>query len=172
MRLGAVLLAVIAIGAPAGAQTFDEAVQANFELGIRLCLGGGADYDAWAARFRAAGFEERVERSSLNSDTTHHFTAPADTVSAELYYGELPEHCTVSSTHMGVTAASAVLDRIVPAIYPSYTRHVSQSADGAICARYEDPTNPIGHVVGITPTGDGGGCAEDGTSRFYSSYRV
>jgi hypothetical protein len=178
MLRGATLLAAITLAAPASVQTFDDAVRANFGLGMQLCLSGGGDMAAWAGLFRTAGFAERVERSGTNSDTTHHFTAPADTVAVELYYGEQPEHCTVSTPHMGVTEASSVLDQIIPQRYPGYVGDVSQGAPDpntgqpAICVSYEDPTNPIGHIVGVAPDSDSGGCVADGTSRFYSSYRV
>jgi hypothetical protein len=163
--------------APAASQSFEEAVRSNLSVGAQLCLSGGSDMQAWANSFRAAGFAERVERSSGNSDTTHHFTAPADTASVELYYGEMPEHCVARTRHLGVTGASEVLDALLPRLYPGYARIVAQggvdSATGqpAICVRYEDPTNPIGHVVGVTSDA-GEGCVEDGTSTIYSSYRV
>jgi hypothetical protein len=163
---------------PAAAQTFDDAVRANFGLGVQLCLSGGGDMAAWAGQFRAAGFAERVERSAENSDTTHHFTAPADTVTVELFYGEQPEYCSVVTRHMGVSAASEVLDAVVPGIHPGYVREVTQGAPDptsgqpATCVSYEDPTNPIGHIVGIAPGGGAEGCVANGTSLFYSSYRV
>ena len=167
-----------ATAAPASAQSFEEAVRINAAVALELCLSGGRDMAAWAARFRAAGFSERVERSTSNSDTTHIFTAPADTVGVVLYYGEMPEYCSVESDHLAVTAASPVLDEVVPRLYPGYVRLVDEGpvdpATGAPaqCVRYEDPTNPIGHVVGVTAGGDAGACIDNGTALFYSSYRV
>lgn len=171
------IMALLSLASPAAAQTFDEAVRANFGLGVQLCLSGGGDMEAWAGQFRTAGFAERVERSSENSDTTHYFTAPADTVTVELYYGEQPEYCSVATQHMGVTDASAILDAVVPGIHPGYVRDVTQgppdpTGQPASCVSYEDPTNPIGHIVGIAPGGAAEGCAANGTSQFYSSYRV
>ncbi|MGC9420546.1 MAG: hypothetical protein ACP5EN_16405 [Rhodovulum sp.] len=178
MRVAVALAcAALALAAPAKAQTFEEAVRENMALGLRLCLSGGSDMQAWANMFRAAGFAERVERSSGNSDTTHFFTAPAGTAEVELYYGELPEHCVVRTDHMGVTDASALLDQIVPQIYPGFVRRIDQgppnpaTGQPAICVRYEDPANPIGLVVGVS-TPVTGGCTEDGRSQFYQSYRV
>jgi hypothetical protein len=38
---------------------------------------------------------------------------------------------------------------------------------------YEDPTNPIGLIIGVAPLqASGTGCIDDGTALFYSSYRV
>lgn len=170
-------IALLSLAAPAWAQTFEDAVRANTALALELCLGRG-DPAAMAERFRAAGFAERVERSTVNSDTTHHFTAPAETASVELYYGEMPEHCGVSTMHLGVSDAAGVLDAVVPRLFPGYVRKVVQgdvdpaTGRAALCVSYEDPTNPIGHVVGVSPGGDAGACVENGTSLFYSSYRV
>jgi hypothetical protein len=178
MRAPAFSTLLLFVGlAPANAQSFEEAVRANLSAGAQLCLSGGSDVPAWVNSFRAAGFAERVERSALNSDTTHYFTAPAGTAEVELYYGEMPEHCFAKSRHLGVTAASQVLDTLIPRLYPGYSRVVAQGATdpatgrSATCVRYEDPTNPIGHVVGVTSDA-GDGCIEDGTSVIYSSYRV
>lgn len=162
---------------PVAGQSFAEAVQANVALGLRLCLAPGAP-EALAAGFRAAGFAERVERSSSNSDTTHYFTAPADTAVVELYHGEMPEHCTVRSSHLGVSGASAVLDQVVPGLFPGFVRLVEQgppdpaTGQPALCVRYEDPANPIGLVIGALSGGDAPGCVADGTSTLFHSYRV
>ncbi len=166
-------MVVLAGLVPAAGQSFEEAVRTNLSAGAQLCLGGGSDMQAWAESFRAAGFAERVERSATNSDTTHHFTAPADTASVELFYGEMPEYCIARTRHLGVTAASEVLDALIPRLYPVYVRVVEQAASGepATCVRYEDPANPIGHVVGVASDA-GDGCVEDGTSLIYSAYRV
>ncbi len=164
--------------APALAQTLEEAAWANMSLAIQLCEAKtGGNMEAWAQLFRNAGFAERVERSATNSDTTHWFTAPADTVTVELYYGEMPEHCGVTTRLQGVTRSSLLLDALVPQMFPGYVRRVTEGAPDpatgqpALCVRYEDPTNEIGHVVGVIPTG-ADGCVENGTSQYYSSYRV
>ncbi|MCV3272190.1 hypothetical protein [Roseobacter sinensis] len=160
----------LAIATPALPQTFEEAVWANTGLALQYCLTEGAAGATRAAWFRQAGFSERVERSSVNSDTTHIFTAPADTVEVELYYGEMPQHCIVTTRHMGVTQGSALLDGLVPQIFPGFARRVIPGA-GADCVTYEDPTNPIGLAIGVNSATDQG-CAENGTAVFYSTYRV
>ena len=178
MRAATFLATCVALAGPvpAGAQTFEEAVRANLSLGLRLCLAGGSDMAAWAQGFRNAGYAERIEASG--GDTTHFFSAPAETAEVELYYGQMPEHCIVSTTHLGVTDAAAVLDQVVPALYPGYVRKVTQGAvnpatgQPAQCVRYEDPANPIGHVIGVLPKDTGTDCTDNGTSQFYSSYRV
>lgn len=168
----------LSLATPALPQSFEQAVEDNMRLGLRLCLLDAPGHEAWAQAFRDAGFAEQVERSSVNSDTTHTFTGPADTVSIELYYGEMPEFCSPSSTHLGVAGANAILDAVVPARYPGYVRFVTTGpVDPATgqpveCVRYEDPTNPIGHVVGVISLDGEAGCVANGTSRFYSSYRV
>ena len=163
---------------PVSAQTFEEAVRINAAIALELCLRGGSDMAAWAGRFRAAGFAERVERSTENSDTTHYFTAPADTVRVEFYYGEMPELCIVRTDHLNVTDAASILDQVVPLLHPGYVRLAMPGAPDpttgipAQCVRYEDPSNPIGHVIGALPGGNRGDCVNDGTATFYSSYRV
>jgi len=170
VRILAVFGALLALGSgtPAKAQSFDDAVRGNAALAFKLCLSGGNDMEAWAQTFYAAGFTGRVDRSTTNSDTTHYLSAPADTVQVELYYGEQPDYCSVTTQHMGVTEAAKVLDLVVPQLYPGYTRQHNPGG----CPAYIDPTNPIGHIVGVLPLSDATGCPDDGTSRFYSSYRV
>ncbi|MDF0602293.1 hypothetical protein P1J78_16250 [Psychromarinibacter sp. C21-152] len=172
------LCAIAALTAPANAQdaaragqTLDTAHE-DVALGLRLCLGGGSDMEAWAQTFYDAGFTGEVERSAVNSDTTHRLRAPSGAAEVELYYGEMPEYCAVTSGHMGVAAAAGVLDRVMPTLRPGYARKVTTGPDGTRCVRYEDPTSPIGHVVGVLPGGDSNECTENGTSRIYSSYRV
>ena len=171
-------LSAICLGSPALAQTFDEAVRINLALGVQLCTQRVAGVENRVDMFRAAGFSERVERTNVNSDTTHYFTAPAETVLVELYYGEMPEECSVSTNHLGVTGASEVLDAAIPRLFPGYVRKVAQGsinpATGlpAICVHYEDPTNPIGDVIGVWPGGSSQTCVDDGTSQIFSSSRV
>jgi hypothetical protein len=67
---------------------------------------------------------------------------------------------------------------VVPRLYPGYVRKVTTGAvnpatgQPAQCVSYEDPANEVGHVVGVAPASDGTVCLDDGTSEFYSSYRV
>lgn len=178
VRAGA-LLGLVASPLPSAAQTFDDAVWANTSLALQFCLSGQVSPQTRAAWFRAAGFAESVERSQINADTTHTFTAPADTVRVELYYGEMPEHCTVETSHLNVTRAGALLDAMIPGLFPGYTRRSRTgpldptTGQAAVCISYEDPASPIGHVVGVLPTGqDDGSCIDNGTALFYSSFRV
>lgn len=172
------LCAAVALAGPAGAQDTArsgqamEAAETEMALGLRLCLENRGDMGAWAQSFADAGFSGEVERSSVNSDTTHRLRSPSGAVEVELYYGEMPDYCAVTSGHLGVTAAAGILDRVVPMLHPGYARKVDTGPGGAECVRYEDPTNPIGHVVGVAAGGDATECTENGSSRFYSSYRV
>ncbi|MFK7870537.1 MAG: hypothetical protein AB8B58_15020 [Roseobacter sp.] len=152
------------------AQTIEDAAWSNAALAIQFCLSGQTAGATRAAWFRGAGFAETVERSTVNSDTTHIFTAPADTVEVELYYGEMPQHCIVASSHMGVTRANLLMDALIPQIFPTFLRR-EQPGKAVTCVTYEDPTNPIGLIIGIA-SGSGSGCREDGTVEFYSTYRV
>lgn len=160
----------------AAAQSFEDAVRANLALALSLCVSPTSGPQK-AAQFRAAGFGESVERAS-NGDTTHTFTAPAATVVVEHYYGQTPEACSVRTAHLGVTAASQVLDGLIPQRFPTYVRRVDQGPVNpstglpALCARYEDPTSPIGRVIGVVPAGNQQGCVDNGSSAFYDSYRV
>ncbi|MGZ2258979.1 hypothetical protein [Roseobacter sp. A03A-229] len=162
--------ALLATATPAVPQSFEEAVWANTSLALQYCLSDGVAGATRAAWFRQAGFNESVDRSTVNADTTHIFTAPADTVQIELYYGEMPQHCIVTTQHMGVTQGSVLLDGLVPQIFPGFARRVVPGT-GANCVTYEDPTNPIGLAIGVSSAGNQG-CAEDGTAVFYSTYRV
>lgn len=178
MKRALILVSALFLGSPAPAQTFDEAVRINLALGTQLCTQRVPGVETRVSMFRAAGFSERVERTTVNSDTTHYFTAPAETVLVELYYGEMPEECSVSTNHLGVTGASEVLDLVMPQLYPGYVRKITQGqvnpATGipAVCVRYEDPTNPIGEVIGVWPGGGSQTCIENGASRIFSSSRV
>lgn len=164
------LVGAVALAPAASAQSFEDAVWANASLAVQLCIAGTAPPQVRADWLRNAGFTETVSRSQVNSDTTHMFTAPSDTVSVELYYGEMPDHCIVSSAHMGVTRAGALLDALIPQIFPGYTRTLI-AGEGTSCVRFVDPTNPIGHMVGVIAQ-DTQTCVENGSVQFYSSYRV
>lgn len=179
MIVRATLIAACLLPVPAMAQSFDEAVWTNTSIAVQLCLQPTRDLNAWANSFRSSGFSETVVRD--NNDTTHRFSAPADTVTVELYYGNLPDHCHVETRHLGVTGLSQMLDTIVPRLFPSYVRIANQGAvdpatgQPALCVRYEDPANPIGHVVGaatLDPAPNQTGCVDNGTSTLFSSYRV
>lgn len=174
-------LALLVLPLPAPAQSFAEAVWTNLSIAAQLCIQPQDSGPAWAGFFRNAGFAETVERSTVNSDTTHFFTAPADTVVVELYYGETPDYCAATTRHLDVTAASQMLDAIAPKIYPGYVRKVDQgpinpaTGQPSLCVSYEDPTSEIGHVIGASPVlsaQDPPGCSDNGSSRIYSSYRV
>ncbi|MEO9781200.1 MAG: hypothetical protein ABJH07_09160 [Sedimentitalea sp.] len=172
------LLISLLLAAPVAAQTVEEAARINAEIALQLCIQPHVQPAMRAQMFRNAGFTERVERSHMNSDTTHTFTAPANTVEVELYYGEMPEHCQVSSNYLGVTAASPVVDSVVPQFYPGFVRRAQQgpidpaTGQPAQCIVYEDPTNPIGLAIGVSPGQGAQGCVENGTSVFYLTARV
>lgn len=160
------------------AQTFADAARANMAIAAQFCLQPGLQGPMRAANFRASGFAERVDRSTSNSDTTHYFSAPGETVLVELYYGEMPQHCFGVTQFMGVTGTSEVLDQLIPKLFPGFIRKVQQglvnpvNGQPAICVTYEDPSNPIGLAIGATPGGGANGCVDNGTSSFFSTYRV
>jgi hypothetical protein len=178
LGLGLTALLVLAAAASAGrAQTFEEAVRANVALAIQLCMQPGLQGPQRAGTFRTAGFAERVEAFG-NGDTTHYFSAPAETASVELYYGNMPEECRVMSGHMGVTGASALLDRIIPPLYPGYVRIVEQgpidpaTGQPATCVRYQQPNSQIPHVIGVIPGNGADGCIANGTSTVFDATLV
>ena len=158
--------------------TIEEAAQINGGLALQLCIMPGVEGPQTAAMFRQAGFSESVERSSENSDTTHTFTDPSQSVRVELYYGETPLFCSVTSDYMGVSIASGVVDQVVPRLYPGYVRKIEtgptdpETGQPAQCVRYEDPTNPIGYMVGVAPADGAQGCIGNGTSTVYFTARV
>jgi hypothetical protein len=158
--------------------TIEEAAQINGGLALQLCIMPGVEGPQTAAMFRQAGFAESVERSSENSDTTHTFTDPSQSVRVEFYYGEMPLYCSVSSDNMGVSIASGVLDQVVPRLYPGYVRKIEtgpidpETGQPAQCVSYEDPTNPIGYMVAVGPMDGAQGCVGNGTSILYYAARV
>ncbi|WP_424985910.1 hypothetical protein [Microbulbifer sp. S227A] len=176
IRLIATLL--LGLGTVAPAQTVEEAARINAEIALQFCVQPHVQPAMRAQMFRSSGFAERVDRSQGNSDTTHYFTAPASTVEVELYYGEMPEHCRVTSNHLGVSAAAPVLDAVVPRLYPGFVRRVTYgpvnpaTGQPVQCVAYQDPTNPIGLEIGVGAWGGAQGCVENGTSVFYLTYRV
>ena len=180
MRPVASVLALVSVlsVAPATAMTLEEAARTNLALAVSLCLAPAQDGPTRAAAFRAAGFAERVDRSAVNSDTTHFFTAPADTVTVELYYGEMPQDCRAKTGVLGVSEASRVIDQIVPQLYPQYQRKALQgptnpaTGQPALCVRYEQPGTEIPHVVGVSPGQDAAGCIENGTSVVFDATLV
>lgn len=164
---------------PAAAQSGgQDAVAAGAEQALRLCITPGVQPEARASMFLSAGFQQAGLEAYDNGDTTHYFTAAGGAVTVQLYYGNMPEECVVATSRLGVTEASQVLDRVVPQIYPGFVRLAEQgpvdpsTGRPALCARYEDPTNPIGMVIGVAPDGAANSCIGNGTSRFYQSYRV
>lgn len=174
-----VLLLVSALcAAPATAMTLEEAARTNLALAVSLCLAPAQDGPTRAAAFRTAGFAERVDRSAVNSDTTHYFNAPAETVTVELYYGEMPQDCRAKTGVLGVSEASRVLDQIVPQVYPQYQRKALQgptdpaTGQPALCVRYEQPGTEIPHVVGVIPGQNAAGCIENGTSVVFDATLV
>lgn len=167
----AALTIAVAFPGQLPAQTVEDAAWSNAALALQYCLAGEAPGATRAAWFRQAGFAETVERSSTNSDTTHVFTAPADTVTVTLYYGEMPMDCSVESPFIGVTRAGLLLDALIPQVLPGFLRRTQTGEAGALCVSFEDPTNPIGLFVGLG-SAQQGGCVEDGTVQFFSTYRV
>ena len=150
-----------------------EAAWANMAAAVQLCEMRTSNLDAWAQSFRNTGFAEQVERSDVAEYITHRFTAPAETVVVDISYGETPEECHMQTAHLGVTLASQLLDDLIPKLHPTYVRKIINGPAGpsgqpAICVSYEDPSTPIGHVVG---TSSDQGCVDIGTSVIFSSYR-
>lgn len=167
------LLLALTLTAPATApaQSFEEAVRSNVSLAVQLCAGSHQSADLWLGAFRAAGFAERVER--LNpGDTNHHFDAPAGTATATVYIGQMAPDCTVTSNHLGVTAASALMDDIVPRAWPGkYGRSAVAGAPDpatgqpALCVRYSETGAGLPEVITVLAGGTDA-CVENGTSRI------
>jgi len=175
----AVISAIAALGlsGPAPALTMQEAAAINMELAYRLCDVRGIE--AWLNGLRAAGFVETVEHQG-GPDVTHTFRAPADTVVVEVYYGNLPAECRIFSNHIGVTAVSQMLDRLIPQTRPGYLRGVEtgppdpRTGRPAQCVFYDEPNNEIGLRIGVVSarSQSGSHCVEDGTSELYSIPKV
>ncbi|MBL3701583.1 hypothetical protein GI582_02625 [Sulfitobacter sp. BDSS02] len=149
-----------------------------YATALRLCIQPGMQPQMRADMFRQSGFRETSSDYAGNGDTTLMFSSPEGSIEVELYYGNMPEHCLATSSLIGVNEASAILDQVVPQIYPGYVRQVQYGVDNPdtgktpTCARYEDPTTPIGDVIGVIAGDDSHRCSEDGSSRFYQSSRV
>ncbi|MDD9716943.1 hypothetical protein PVW48_09320 [Dinoroseobacter sp. PD6] len=162
---------------PATALTMQEAAAINMELAFRLCDVRGVE--AWLNGLRAAGFVETVVHEG-GPDVTHTFRAPADTVVVEVYYGNLPAECRIFSNHIGVTAVSQMLDRLIPQMRPGYIRGAdtgpvdARTGRPVQCVFYDEPNNEIGQRIGVVSARDQSSqpCVEDGTSKLYSIPKV
>lgn len=160
------------------ASTNSASARSNFANAVRFCIQPGMSPETRANMFRQAGFITRSGDYSDNGDTTLIFATPDGSTEVEFYYGQMPEHCFGSSSSLGVTEASEVLDQVVPQLYPGYTRQVEYGVDNPdtgktpTCVRYEDPTTPIGYVVGVSAGENSNRCSEVGSSSFYHSSRV
>ena len=154
----ALVLAIAA--APAGAQSFDEAVRANLTLALQLCLAQTGSTQATVNAFAAAGFAYSW-RGTPGVDIWHQFAAPAGTVTAELYDGQMAPNCDVMSNHIGTGAAVPLVGALLAQLYPG--RFVMEQREGPACASFTDTAPAIPFVVHVSGGGETRPCAETGT---------
>lgn len=141
-------------------------MRANLLLAVQLCMNEG-NPDSVIATFTAAGFQYwRDDRSQGGfREIYHRFAAPADTVTAELYQGDIAPHCRVESRHIGPTATAQVLG---PWLDQNFPGQFEYRPPGTVieghtlhCPSYWIP-GPLSHLpyeIWIGPTSDGETCA-------------
>ena len=162
----AVVLAVLGAGAqPALAQTFDEAVRGNIAIALQLCLMETGSAQATVNAFSAAGFAYSW-RGTPGFDVYHQFAAPAETVTAELYEGQMAPNCDVMSDHIGTTAAVPVVGALLNQLYPG--RFVLEQSSGPGCASFTDDAPAIPFIVSVRGRGEDRPCADIGTIHITS----
>ena len=124
IRAAALLLA---LAAPATAQTFPEAVRLNAALATSLCLDAMLTGSAPAPLFTSAGFTYRAIDRGVNSNGVklgldHYFDAPADTAKAEVVNPNThPGLCQVLTTHMTEAEFSQVVAGVIFRKHPGAT---------------------------------------------------
>jgi hypothetical protein len=105
--------------AAASAQSFEEAVRANLLLALQLCMIEDRA-NVVVAAFTAAGFQYWRDDQSMPNflNVYHRFHAPADTVSVELYEGDIAPHCRAESRHIGPTATAQMIGPWLEQTFP------------------------------------------------------
>ncbi|MEM1077288.1 MAG: hypothetical protein AAGI09_02070 [Pseudomonadota bacterium] len=161
---------------PARTLTFEDAARINLQEAAEICFAPETRGSTIVEEFRAAGYAETVRNDPRNTGKTYTFSAPSETVVAEVYSGEKPDRCAVATRAVGVQEASAILDQIIPGFYPEFIRKVTRGGLSAVtgeqiaCANFEDPDNPIGRYFS-TRSALSDACVDDGTSILFSAYR-
>jgi hypothetical protein len=151
--------------AQASSQGFDDAVRANVALALQLCLMETGSAQATVSAFTGAGFAYST-RGTPGRDVWHQFAAPADTVRAELYEGQLAPDCAVMSDHIGTTAAIPVVGALLNQLYPG--RFALEQTEGPGCGSFTDTSRAIPFVVSVTGGGEMRPCADTGTVHILS----
>ena len=166
------VLAAALLAAPAGAQTFEDAVQANILLGVELCMRETGSTAASVAAFQAAGFTyEREDTYSGGTlfETFHRFAAPADTARVELYEGQTAPYCRTQSDHMGAMDMAQILNGWLAQRYPGRFafRPIGTMVWGspAQCPSFVDArdTSGLPYEILIGPAADAATCQENRT---------
>ncbi|WP_424965122.1 hypothetical protein [Dinoroseobacter sp. S375] len=161
---------------PARTLTFEDAARINLQEAAEICFAPVASNDEIIEGFRAAGFIETVRNNPRNTGKTYTFSAPSETVVAEVYSGDRPDRCAVATRAVGVQEASAILDALVPGFYPEFIRKLTRGGLSVVtgeqisCVNFEDPDNPIGRYFS-TRSALTDACVDDGTSILFSAYR-
>lgn len=147
------------------APTFDEAVRANLAVALQLCLMDTGSAPATVSAFVGAGFAYST-RGTPGVDVWHQFAAPAATVTAELYEGQMAPDCAVMSDHIGTAAAIPVVGTLLNQLYPG--RFAFDQSEGPGCASFTDYAPAIPFVVSVRGRGEDRPCADIGTIHITS----
>lgn len=150
--------------APVMAQSFDEAVRSNLTLAVELCVHDILGTQPGLTGFRAAGFAYRMD-GQPGQDVYHRFHAPADTVSSEIYEGQMAPHCAVRTAHLGLGEAIALVNTLLHERFPGKFRFAGDAQNP--CRGFVETAGralPVEVLFGSA--NDSAGCVEDGTTRI------
>lgn len=170
---------LLAVPLSASSQSFDDAVRANLALGIELCVRGVPDATTLKSSLGSAGYVPTVERFG-NTETLHHFAAPANTAVVTVFEGQLPADCRISSSHMGVAEAVAFTGEVLEARFPGVFTYGNMENTPPVTVetlgtRWEMCTGYIGWAgqrpiyVTLGNAGQDPACIADGTTQILIS---
>jgi hypothetical protein len=160
-------LALLGTGLPAVGQSFEEAVRHNLAAAVEYCVRGGPGMQAWIDSFVAAGFGYS-RRGDPGVEVYHRFQAPADTVSAEIYDGQMAPDCRVETAHLGVTEAIPLVGEMLARHFPGRFERGGIGPQTP-CTGYIDRSRALPETITFTNASPEAACVEDGTTQIFVS---
>jgi len=160
-------LPALLAAAPAPAQTFEEAVRHNLAAAVEYCVRGGTSMQGWVDSFVAAGFGYS-RRGDPGFEVYHQFQAPADTVFAEIYDGQMAPDCRVQTKHLGVTEAITLVGEMLDRHFPGRFARGGLGAQTP-CTGYIDRSRALPETIRFTNASEAAACVEDGTTQIFVS---
>ncbi len=124
LTVGMIILVVLSAAA-VRAQTFQDAVRANFVLATDLCLSVMIQRTLPATAFGTAGFtyqtvDRGVNQYGIHRGYDHYFDAPAETARAEVDDpNRIAGLCYAFTAHLSLPEASQLVAGLITQRYPS-----------------------------------------------------